>query len=248
MLPDLKLAIRLQELDHSLAGLTKEIAALPKHIAVIESKLVSHTRKLEADRAALAANQEDRKKCDAGIQAQEQKISKLKTQMLDAKTNEQYRAFQNEIEFSEKEIRQLEERILELMGESEPLAANVATAETHLKTEKAAVDAEKESARVRSGGTEKQLRELQAERAALVAQMTPGVYQRYERTRRTRRGIAVAEATDGTCTVCNITIRLQYYQDIKRGDEVLTCENCQRILYYNPPIPVEDLAGEQAAS
>src|SRR5215467_7720221 len=115
MLPDLKLAIRLQEIDNRLADLAREIAALPKHIEEIEKKLVSHERKLEADRAALAANQKERRKCEGDIQVQEQKISKLKDQMLQAKTNDQYRAFQHEIKFCEKEIRGFEDRILELM-------------------------------------------------------------------------------------------------------------------------------------
>src|SRR5580700_10131561 len=104
MLPDLNLVIRLQDIDHRLADLAREIAQLPKHIAEIEKKLTAHERKLEADRAALAANQKERKKCEGDIQVQEQKISKLKDQMLLAKTNEQYKAFQTEIEFCQKEI------------------------------------------------------------------------------------------------------------------------------------------------
>src|SRR5215472_18590566 len=135
MSPDLKLVIRLQELDNRLAELSREIAALPVHIAEIEKKLVSHERKLDADRAALLANQKERKKCESDIQMQEQKISKLKDQMLQAKTNDQYRAFQNEIEFCEKEIRKFEDRILELMGETEGLEKNVKIAEGALKTE-----------------------------------------------------------------------------------------------------------------
>src|SRR5881296_419611 len=110
MLPDILSAVRLQELDTRLTELTKEIASLPKHIAEIEKKLEIHQRKLEADRAALIANQKDRKKLEGDIQVQEQKISKLKDQMLQAKTNDQYKAFQNEIEFCQKEIRKAEDR------------------------------------------------------------------------------------------------------------------------------------------
>ena len=106
---------------------------MPVHIAEIEKKLVSHERKLEADRAALSANQKERKKCEGDIQMQEQKISKLKDQMLQAKTNDQYRAFQNEIDFCQNEIRKFEDRILELMGESEPLDKNVKAAEVALE-------------------------------------------------------------------------------------------------------------------
>src|SRR5579871_2468075 len=164
MLPDLKLVIRLQEIDFRLADLTREIAALPRHIAEIEKKLVSHERKLDADRAALLANQKERKKCEGDIQVQEAKISKLKDQMLSVKTNEQYRAFQSEIEFCQGEIRKAEDRILELMTESEPLDKNVKTAEAALKTEKVEVDAEKEQARERTDKDQKAAAELQQER------------------------------------------------------------------------------------
>src|ERR1035437_8652384 len=139
MLLDLKLVVRLQEIDNRLAELAREIAALPKHIAEIEKKLGAHERKLDADRAALAANQKERKKCETDIPVQDQKISKLKDQMLSTKTNDQYRAFQNEIEFCQKEIRRLEDRILELMGECEPLEKNVKAAEAALTEEKAQV-------------------------------------------------------------------------------------------------------------
>jgi predicted nucleic acid-binding Zn-ribbon protein len=246
MLPDLKLAIRLQEIDNRLAELAREIAALPVHIADIEKKLVSHERKLEADRAALTANQKERKKCEGDIQMQEQKISKLKDQMLQAKTNEQYRAFQNEIEFCQKEIRRFEDRILELMGESEPLDRNVKVAETALKAEKTQVEGEKQQARERTAADQKAAAELQGERAAVVKEMTPAIYQRYERVRKARRGIALAEAIDGRCSVCNLTLRLQFFQDLKKGDQVMSCESCQRILYYSPPVAVEDIAGEAA--
>src|SRR6266851_7704671 len=110
MLSDISSAVRLQELDIRLAELSKEIASLPKHITEIEKKLEAHQRKLEADRAALSANQKDRKKLEGDIQVQDQKISKLKDQMLLAKTNEQYKAFQHEIEFCSTEIRRSEDR------------------------------------------------------------------------------------------------------------------------------------------
>ena len=240
MLPDLKLVIRLQDIDFRLAELAREIATLPVHIAEIEKKLVSHERKLEADRAALAANQKERKKCEGDIQVQEQKISKLKDQTLSAKTNEQYRAFQHEIEFCQKEISKSEDRILELMGESESLDKNVKVAEAALKAEKAQVEAEKNVARERTAVDQKAQSELQTERASIAKSISPANYQNYERVRKGRKGIAVAEVVDGRCTVCQISLRPQYFQDLKRGESILACESCQRILYYNPPQAVED--------
>jgi predicted nucleic acid-binding Zn-ribbon protein len=238
--------VRLQEVDHRLSDLAREIAALPKHVAEIEAKLVAHERKLEADRAALAANVKDRKKCESEIQAQEQKISRLKDQMLEAKTNEQYRAFQSEIDFCQKEIRKFEDKILEFMAESESLDRNVKAAEGALKGEKAQVEAEKSEARERTAADQAAAAALSHERASIVAAIAPPVYQRYERVRKgkSQRGLAVAEVIEGRCSACNISLRLQFFQDLKKGDEVMACETCHRILYYNPPAAAEDLTGE----
>jgi len=247
MLPDISSAVRLQEVDGRLAELTKEIASLPKHIAEIEKKLESHQRKLDADRGALTANQKDRKKFEGDIQMQEQKISKLKDQMLQAKTNEQYKAFQHEIGFCETEIRRFEDKILELMSESEGLEKNVKAAEASLKVERTQVEAEKQQARERTEADQKALAELQASRKAIVGSMTPSVYSTYERIR-SRRGVAVAEVVDGRCSVCHIALRPQYLQDLKRGEQVQVCESCQRILFYNPPQQFEDIGGPSASA
>ena len=239
MSPDIKAILRIQSLDQRGAELDKEIAALPKHIAQIEKALDAHNRKLEVDRAALAANQRDRKRFEDDIKVQEQKISKLRDQMLQAKTNEQYRAFQHEIEFCEKEIRKCEDRILELMSESESLDKNVKAAEAALKEEKQQVEAEKDRARSRTATDQKFLNEVKEERAGLVSTLDPKLLQQYERIRKKWNGRAVADATDGRCASCQIAMRPQYFQDLKKAEKLLTCESCGRIHYYNPPVNLE---------
>ena len=222
-----------------MAELDKEVASLPKHIAAIEKTLESHIRRLEVDKAALIANQKDRKKLESDIQMHEQKISKLRDQMLGAKTNEQYRAFQHEIEYIEKEIRTAEDRILELMSESEPLEANVKKAEAALKEEKQQVESEKTRARERTAVDQSQLDVLRAERTEAAAKLPAPVLVTYDRVRK-RRGTTIAEAAGGRCSACQIVIRPQYLQDLKRGDQLMLCESCGRFLYYNPPVNVED--------
>jgi predicted nucleic acid-binding Zn-ribbon protein len=243
MHPDVHLVIQLQSLDQKIGGLDKEVAALPKHIAVIEKTLDSHLRKLEADKAALSANQKDRKKMDGDIQVHQQKISKLRDQMLGAKTNEQYRAFQHEIEYIEKEIRQAEDRILELMSESESLDQNVKKADSALKEEKQAVEAEKSRARDRTATDQKWLDQLREERKQLVAKMPREALVAYDKIlKKWRGGLVVAEAVAGRCSACQILLRPQYLQDLRKASQLMFCESCGRILYYNPPVSFEDAA------
>lgn len=243
MIPDLQLAIHLQSLDQQIAELEREISSLPKHIAEIEKQLDQHIRRLEADRAALSANQKERKKLEGEVQVQEQKISKLKDQMLSAKTNEIYRAFQHEIEFCEKEIRKCEDRILDLMGESEVLERNVRAAEASLKAEREQVEREKKEARERTRADQERLARHRADRENSVSRMTPAVYAAYERIRKKRNGVAVAEVADGLCLACHLALRPQFFQDVRKNEQVLYCESCGRILYYNPPVAVDQVTG-----
>jgi uncharacterized protein len=246
MLLDLQLALRLQALDRKVASLEGEIAALPKHIAEIEKQLEAHTRQLERDRVALTTNGRDRKKLEGDIQVQEQKISKLRDQMLQAKTNEQYRAFQNEISYAENEIRKAEDRILELMEEAEPLDKNVKASEIDLKKQQQHVEGEKKVARERTAASQKELAEKRAERQSISGQMDPKFYADYERIRKKTKNTPIAEVVDGRCDACRIALRPQFFQDLRKGDKIMFCESCGRILVYNPVIDVSsDLAASQ---
>ncbi len=240
MSPDTHLVIQLQSLDQRAAVLEKEVAALPKHIAEIEKALEGHLRKLEADKAALTANQKERKRIEGEIQMSQQKISKLRDQMLGAKTNEQYRAFQHEIEFLEKEIRKFEDRILELMTEAEALDGNVKKADAAMKEEKQHVDAEKAKARERTAVDQAALDQIKQERAEAAKQLPAATAAAYDRIFKKRGGVAVAEVRGGRCTACQITLRPQYMQDLRRGDHLMFCESCGRILYINAAVNVED--------
>jgi predicted nucleic acid-binding Zn-ribbon protein len=117
--------MELQSVDREIARLSAEIAYLPRHIAEIESKLAGAQNRLEADRKALAENQKERRKLEGDISTVQTKISKYKDQMLDVKTNEQYKAFQNEIGFAEEEIKKIEDKILERMMQNEELDTRV---------------------------------------------------------------------------------------------------------------------------
>jgi uncharacterized protein len=240
MHPDTHLVIQLQSLDQRAAALEREVAALPKHIAAIEKTLEGGLRKLEADKAALTGNQKERKSIEGEIQMSDGKISKLRDQMLGAKTNDQYRAFQHEIEYLEKEIRKFEDRILELMSESEALDANVKKADAALKQEKQVVESEKAKARERTAADQAVLDQLKKERAEVAQKLPQATAAAYDRIFKKRGGVVVAEATGGRCSACQIVLRPQYFQDLRRGDHLMFCESCGRILYYNPPVNVED--------
>ena len=244
MHPDIGLLRELQDLDHRIAELTREISYLPKHIAEIESKQESHRRKLEADSASLAANHKERKRLEDDVKVQEGKNARLRDQMSEAKTNEVYRAFQHEIEFGLGEVRKIEDRILDHMAEAEALDQNVTSAEAALKQETLEVEKEKKAAQQRTEADREELAAAEKRRAATARSITGATLALYERIRKHRGGPAIAPVQEGRCMACNVILRLHFRQQVHTNEEVLTCEACGRILYYVPP---EDASKEDAS-
>src|SRR5438552_5290702 len=143
--------------------------------------------------------------------------------MMEAKTNDQYRAFQHEIDFCQQEIRRHEDRILELMAESEPLEVAVKTADSALSLEKKEVEEDKAKTRERTAADQKEMDTLKQERVKILAEMNPKIASEYERIRKGRAGVAIAEVIEGRCSKCNMTLRPQFLQELKRGDTVMIC-------------------------
>ena len=237
MHPDLVTASKLQTLDQRIVALEKEIAALPKHIAEIEKQLDGHARRLEADKAFLTANVRERKKLEGDVESFKQKAAKLRDQTMSAKTNEQYKAFQHEIDFLEKEIRIADDRTLDLMTAAEPLEAAVKKAEAELKIEKQQVDSDKKKALARTADDQRMLAEARTERAAVVAVAPAHLMRVYENLKKRWGPTVVAEFEDDLCKGCKLSLRPQFIQDLKAGTGPMQCENCGRFLLYNPPKP-----------
>jgi predicted nucleic acid-binding Zn-ribbon protein len=125
------------------------------------------------------------------------------------------------------------------MGEGEPLEKNVKTAELALAEEKKAVEKEKERARMRTAEDKEILARVTEERNTLAASVNPQFLKQYEHSRKRWKGSGIADATEGRCSACHISLRPQFFQELKVGDKLMTCESCGRILYYNPPVNLE---------
>ena len=241
---DLSLVRRLQELDRRIDGLTREIDGLPTHIASIEAKLAAHQKELADTQETLADNGREHRSLEGQVGDFRQKISKLQDQMNSARTNEQFRAFQHEIQFCKDHIDQLEERILDKMEQAEALEENVARAEADLKVESDKVAAEVDRAKARIADDRDERDRQREERHSLSARIDRGALRTYERVRSVR-GIAVAAVIGESCGSCHVRLRPKLLQDLRLITKgVLTCESCGMIVYF-PDEPDSAVNGEE---
>jgi predicted nucleic acid-binding Zn-ribbon protein len=232
MLADVQNLMELQQADREILRLKEEIAALPKRVAVIEQKLAGTRAVLENAKTAVKADESARRKYETAIQDLQQKISKYRDQSLEVKTNDQYKALMHEIQFAEQDIRVNEDKILELMVNAEAREKSVKAAELELKVEMAEIDKEKNEARQRTAEDEKQLGEWNGKRDKARAGVNADLLRHYDRVSKFR-GTGLAEVRDQKCMGCQVVLRPQTFNEVRSGQMVI-CESCQRILYFDP--------------
>jgi uncharacterized protein len=247
---NLEKLLELQQADAEILRLNREIAALPKRVADIETKLAGVTAQVEKAKSAMKDIDARRRKHESDIQTLQQKISKYRDQTLSVKTNQEYRALLDEIGFAEAEIRKIEDKILEGMVEAEDRQKEIKSAEAELNARKAEVEKEKSEARIKTDEDQKQLAVLAPKRDGLRAAVDADLLRHYDRLLKLR-GFALAEVKDQKCGACQVILRPQVCQDVQSDSQVLTCDSCQRILYFIPvpePAPESTPVAESATA
>jgi predicted nucleic acid-binding Zn-ribbon protein len=231
MNPDLKQLIRLQSIDLSIQELRTRIDKFPGISKALDEKLRSAQIAVDAAKEKAKSNQGTRKRLETDISSIESKISKYRDQMMAVKTNEEYRALQHEIEHAQHGIRKLEDDILNLMMEAENGQADLQSAEARLKQDQQNVNAERTQLEEENKRDLSALESYLKERKEIQTSVSSDLISRYERIRKLRGGIGVAAARNEVCEICQVRIRPQVFQEIRRNDQIIACDACQRILY-----------------
>jgi uncharacterized protein len=238
---DLQKLMELQQVDSRVAALRAEIAALPKEVAQIEAKLAGSKAKVESAQAAMKADETARRKHESDIKDQQEKISKYRDQSLKVKTNQEYKALLSEIEQAEAVIAKLEDKILEIMVTADTRKETLKQAEAVLKADTAENEREKEHARQQTAEDEKQLAELMAQRKELRVGIGEETLTHYDRVLKLRGSVMAAVYEDESCSACRVRLRPQVFQDVMSNEQIVTCFYCNRILYFVPPPPKEEV-------
>ena len=166
---------------------------------------------------------------------QKQRAERAERNLMAAKKPDEYTAAIREADAARKQISTFETTVLEQMEIFE-------TAEKELnerapEVEKLRADMNTRFAQFDEQVTRQQqeLTEARKDREQMLKQLPKAMSVLYNRiSARIRDGIAVAEARNGACTACFMALRPQIMADVRRGNEVITCDNCNRILYYEP--------------
>ncbi len=248
MLPDLERLIRLQHLDNATVETRRTVDAIPERATALDDRLHASRTRVDDARRQQEETRKNRREIEKRLAEVQGRLSRFRDQLMAVKTNKEYTAMQHEIGTAEKEVARFEDTILEHMLQADELDAAVDAAERADRDETAAVERERAELETQRVRMEQQLTGASDERARLAESISAENLRLFESIASQRQGLAVVEARNGLCTVCNVRLRPQVFNQILLNTELIRCESCLRVLYHDPNRLPDQLPEEPAAN
>ncbi len=228
---ELEQLLVLQDRQQKVQQIQTEIKTLPLQRQSLEAQLAASAASVDALKQKGRQVEMDRKKLELDVGTRSESISRLKTQQYQTRKNDEFQAMGHEIGRYENEIRKLEDEELELMMQADKLKAELEVEEKKAKATKESITRQMTDLEEKSKTLGGRLQELTKESAELATKIDEDLLDRFNRLFESKGDAAVVAVEHGICTGCHMKVTTATAMRVRAGKEIVSCEQCGRILY-----------------
>lgn len=240
MKAELEKLIALQNLDTTIRKLEKELEAEPQRRAEIEGEFDQRAFEIRALESRRDEAKHSRARLENEVVEQRGRAERAERNLMSSKKQDEYTAAIREADAARKQISTLETQILEQMESLDKAEAALSERADEIATLNSDREARLKAFDEETKRQREQLVTSRSEREKVFANLPKSLSTMYARiSARIRDGVAVAEARNRSCTACFMSLRPQVMAEIRRGEDIITCDNCGRILFYAPAESVQ---------
>lgn len=232
--------IALQQVELEIFRAEEGLRELPKDIEEIDSIILARKRALDAIDDEIASCEQSKAPLEADLKENQAILEAADARIKRIKTNKEFLALQREMDLAKKKKAELEEQILSIMERIERKTQEREKIKEAFEADRAVLEERKAKLEAQIGELKAVIAEYKGRDKALRAVVDPALLSRYDRIRNSKKGLAVVECENGVCRGCHMHIQPQLFNELVRGDRLITCPSCQRILYVRPPESSEE--------
>jgi len=230
----LDLLLKIQSLNDEVEDTKNQLTQIPREITKLEKQISIREEELKEAESRIIDLKKTYKLKEIEIADNEGKMEKLNTQTFAVKTNDEYRAILNEVDFLKKRNKDIEDEMLGFMEEEEKLKNSIDAIRTETKEFT-------DATQTRITELEKKIEALTEQQKMAAAKFDDYFSQLPDDAKTLYRRIAkvrdktVCAIVDNTCTGCYANLTHQFLNELKKRNRILLCDNCGRILVYTTP-------------
>ena len=233
--------VALQQIDSEILELHDELNAAPKEVESLQTEFDALDQKKSQLQEKIDYLKEQESRLATEIEDDSLKVKKSKNKLMMASNTKEYHAMMREMDNLEKLNRMREEEKLTLVDELDRLDGDNSTIEEEVSGLKADLDKKQANLKTRIKAAEERLAVLDKQRTAAGNDIPAPVLSRYEFIRSRLEAPVIVPVAEGVCSGCNICIPPQGFIELQKGKQILSCPNCQRLIYWCEHFQAEPL-------
>jgi len=228
----LELLIQLQDCDNRIREIISSKEEGPLRVQQLETELEAIEREHQEDFEKLESLKKDRRKVDQDIQELENKIEKSNVKLSQIKSNKEYTAALKEIEDLKNSKFKTEDKAIQLMEDIEELEKKCVENKDKQSALRKQFEQKKGAIEKELIGLNKELENLEKEGIRFNQAIEEDLLKKYLFLKERKGGIAICSVIEGVCQACHMGIPPQKFNELLRGNFLMTCPNCNRIIYW----------------
>ncbi len=232
MRESLRLLIDLQDMDIIMDKLKERKETIPGKIKELQEKYDSALEELENSKSFLSSLQVDKKSKELELASEDETVKKHQKELNAIKKNEAYKVMLKQIEDAKKEKQRLEDEILEIMQKNEDLKKGFDDGKVKIEQGKETMNKEINSLNEEIKHLLEKMEELEQKRSSYINKIPQKYFKKYEEIRDNRGGRVVVRIEGNSCGGCHLSVLPQSINESMKDEELVTCQNCGRILYW----------------
>lgn len=223
--------IALQEVEIEIFKAEDGLRELPKEVSEIQSIITARKRSLDSADEEIASYEERKAPLEVELKENQALLDAADARIKRIKTNKEYLAMQREIDLAKKRKADLEEQVLTIMEKIEKKTSERERIRTSFETDKVILDEKMGKLNTLMKELDAVLAEYKGKDDRLRKIVDKSLLSKYDRIKQSKKGLAVVECFEGVCRGCHMHIQPQLFNELIRGDRLINCPACQRILY-----------------
>ena len=216
-----------------------EIVRLKSVLEKTEKEKIKIVQRLRQFKKALDQNREDLEKAQRMCRDSEQEIQVVDDRIIISnehlrmvKTNKEYQLILREVDDNKKRKDALETELLEFMDERDKIESIVSETEKEYLLLEEQIASEQDEIEKKSSNDKESLEEYLAQQKDIGKTLAPSLMEKFRRISKMNQGLAVTRVKDAVCLGCFMNIPPQLYIEVQRGNSLISCPQCSRILYH----------------
>ena len=224
---------RLQDRLRFVQERQRERDTVPEELSDVDREHQERVAAVARLRERLLEAETERRRAEGELADHQEKQKKYQGQLRSVQSSREYGAVLNEIDGVEKLVRSTEDRVLALEEELENARKDLAEREESLPRETEEHEEKLKDWRAIQRGIDEELAAARAEIQDIEKQIPPRDRAEFHRLIEKKGGLAIVRVSNASCSACHVKVRPAAMQILKAGREIVYCDSCKRILYWD---------------